>query len=104
MTYLKFFPITALSILFICNISNAELCARLKSVSAGEFHTLALADNNTLFACGSNESFQLGLGSVKPTTIEEIVDWLDAIWQSGELTISEDEYLRFRTDIQESSE
>jgi alpha-tubulin suppressor-like RCC1 family protein len=63
MTYLKSFPVTALSIVFICNTSNAELCARLKSVSAGEFHTLALADNNTLFACGDNSAWQLGLGS-----------------------------------------
>jgi hypothetical protein len=104
MTYLKSFSITVLSILFICNISNAELCARLKSVSAGETHTLALADNNTLWACGDNSLWQLGLGSIEPTTIEEIVDWLDEIWQSGELTMSEDEYLRFRSVLQESTE
>jgi alpha-tubulin suppressor-like RCC1 family protein len=63
MTYLKSFPITIFSIIFICNISNAELCAQLKSVSGGEFHTLALADNNTLWACGDNSLWQLGLGS-----------------------------------------
>jgi hypothetical protein len=40
----------------------------------------------------------------EPITIEEMVDWLDAIWQAGELTISEDEYLRFRNDLQESTE
>jgi parallel beta-helix repeat protein len=42
----------------------------------------------------------------EPTTIEEIVDWLDAIWQSGELNdvMSEEEYQRFRSDLQESDE
>jgi alpha-tubulin suppressor-like RCC1 family protein len=50
-------------LLFLSNDSNAIICARLKSVSAGETHTLALADNNTLFACGSNDYYQLGFGS-----------------------------------------
>jgi len=36
----------------------------------------------------------------QPMTIEELVDWLDEIWQAGELTMSEDEYLQFRNDIQ----
>ncbi|MCJ7777769.1 MAG: RCC1 domain-containing protein [Sedimentisphaerales bacterium] len=44
--------ITALCFLFITNTSSAVMCARLKSVSGGEDHTLALADNNTLWACG----------------------------------------------------
>jgi alpha-tubulin suppressor-like RCC1 family protein len=39
------------------------MCARLKSVSAGEAHTLALMDDKTLWACGSNDYWQLGLGS-----------------------------------------
>jgi subtilisin family serine protease len=38
------------------------------------------------------------------TEIEQIVDWLDEIWQSGELEMSEEDYLRFRTDLQESTE
>jgi hypothetical protein len=40
------------------------------------------------------------------TAIEQIVDWLDTIWQSGELTkvMSEEEYQKFRTDLQESTE
>jgi uncharacterized repeat protein (TIGR01451 family) len=54
---------TALCLLFISNISNAVMCARLKSVSAGEDHTLALMDDNTLWACGgSNGDYQLGIG------------------------------------------
>jgi hypothetical protein len=42
----------------------------------------------------------------EPTTIEELVDWLDAIWQSGELSedMSEEDYQRFRSDLQESTE
>jgi alpha-tubulin suppressor-like RCC1 family protein len=49
--------------LFISNDSNATItCARLKSVSAGEMHTLALADDNSLFACGDNSVWELGIG------------------------------------------
>jgi len=49
--------------LFLSNISMAVLCARLEAVSAGENHTLALMDDNTLWACGgSNGDYQLGLG------------------------------------------
>ncbi|MCJ7777767.1 MAG: hypothetical protein MUP16_05585, partial [Sedimentisphaerales bacterium] len=57
--------ITALCFLFITNTSSAVMCARLKSVSGGEDHTLALADNGTLWACGgkSGNYKQLGLGS-----------------------------------------
>lgn len=42
----------------------------------------------------------------EPTTNEEMVDWLDAIWQSGELTdvMSEEEYQRFRSVLQESGD
>jgi len=49
--------------LLISNVSMAVMCARLKSVSGGEDHTLALMDDNTLWACGSNNYCQLGLGS-----------------------------------------
>jgi hypothetical protein len=59
----KSFPIFAIVLLFISNISLASMCARLKSVSAGEYHTLALMDDKTLWACGSNSDKQLGLGS-----------------------------------------
>ena len=39
----------------------------------------------------------------QPITIEELVDWLDEIWQAGELTMSEEEYLDFRNDLEEST-
>jgi len=52
------------------NFSNgAILCANLKSVSAGETHTLALSDDNSLWVCGSDEGdgieygYLLGLGN-----------------------------------------
>jgi len=48
---------------FISNISMAVMCARLKHVAAGENHSMALMDDNTLWACGSNGFYQLGLGS-----------------------------------------
>jgi alpha-tubulin suppressor-like RCC1 family protein len=63
----KSFPIFAIVLLFISNIGLASMCARLKSVSAGENHTLALMDNGTLWACGSNSYKQLGLGSGVPS-------------------------------------
>jgi alpha-tubulin suppressor-like RCC1 family protein len=47
----------------ISNISLASMCARLKSVSAGEKHSLALMDDKTLWACGRNNYWQLGIGS-----------------------------------------
>ena len=40
----------------------------------------------------------------QPITIEELVDWLDEIWQAGELTMSEEEYLDFRNDLEESTQ
>jgi alpha-tubulin suppressor-like RCC1 family protein len=49
--------------LFINNNSNATVtCAHLKSVSAGEYHTLAIADDNSLWACGHNGWWETGLG------------------------------------------
>jgi hypothetical protein len=131
----KSFIITALYLLFISSTCNAVMCARLKSISAGEVHTLALMDNNTLWACGHNGFWQVGLGGspvglaldpasgiafityenrnviellnaktmvptgvdeaieIEPLTVEEMVDWLDDIWQTGELTMNEQEYL-----------
>jgi uncharacterized repeat protein (TIGR01451 family) len=61
----KSLPIFAIVLLFISNITLASMCARLKSVSAGEDHSLALADNGTLWACGGSSinHKQLGLGS-----------------------------------------
>ena len=60
----KSFMIAALCFLFLINTSSAVTCPRLKSVSAGEDHTLVLMDSNTLWACGgkSNNYRQLGLG------------------------------------------
>jgi uncharacterized repeat protein (TIGR01451 family) len=61
----KFLLIMVLCLFFISNTSSAVMCARLKSVSGGEDHTLALADDNTLWACGGrwDNYKQLGLGS-----------------------------------------
>jgi len=63
----KSFLVIAVTLLFISNISLAVMCARLKSVSAGEYHTLALADDNTLWACGGSSDGVLGLGNVGDT-------------------------------------
>jgi len=78
MSRIKSILIAALSILFLCNLAKSDLCARLKSVSAGETHTLALTDDNSLFACGAGP---LGLGvsgvcSLKPVKGENGVGYL----------------------------
>lgn len=58
--------ISILLLFFVSNVSMAVICARLKSVSGGEYHTLALMDDNTLWACGDNGDNQLGLGDSVP--------------------------------------
>jgi parallel beta-helix repeat protein len=58
------FLVLFLELLFVNNSINAAVvCAKLESVSAGELHTLALSDNNSLFACGDNGFKQSGRGS-----------------------------------------
>ena len=47
--------ITALCLLCISNVSSAVMCHRLKSLSAGESHTLGLADDKSLWACGGGD-------------------------------------------------
>src|SRR3989339_1897846 len=57
--------ITVIVVLYFANIAFAasSICARLTKVSAGEDHSLALADDGSLFACGgSYGNYQLGLG------------------------------------------
>jgi len=73
MIYGKTLSIAIVYILVINNISLADLCLKLKDVSGGEAHTLALMEDNTLWACGSNGDKQLGLGSVTGTlTLEQV--------------------------------
>ena len=64
MFMVKSFLILASSLfVFVCPCI-AVTCGRLEKVSAGEDHSLALADNQTLWACGGkyNNYYQLGLG------------------------------------------
>ena len=46
----------------LCSISTAQMCGRINAVSAGEDHSLALAYDGSLMACGSNGIYQLGIG------------------------------------------
>jgi hypothetical protein len=41
---------------------------------------------------------------IEPLTVEDMVDWLDDIWQTGELTMNEQEYLEFRSALLKSAE
>jgi alpha-tubulin suppressor-like RCC1 family protein len=50
-------------LLNLCNISTAQMCWKLKAVSCGEVHSLAIADDNSLLSCGgSNGYYVLGQG------------------------------------------
>ena len=63
MTSKKSLQISIFILFFVSNISMGVICARLDAVSAGENHSLALMDDNTLWACGgSSYEYQLGLG------------------------------------------
>ena len=73
MNHRKSLSISLVYVLFVSNICLADLCLKLKDVSGGEFHTLALMEDNTLWACGSNGYKQLGLGSVTGAlTLEQV--------------------------------
>jgi alpha-tubulin suppressor-like RCC1 family protein len=55
--------VLTISLSIIFGHGMAVTCGRLEKVSAGEFHSLALADDGTLWACGDNSDYQSGLGS-----------------------------------------
>ena len=57
-----------LSVLIFSQISFAQLCSILKDVRCGESHTLALDDNNGLWACGGG-GYARGLGVVSDTIL-----------------------------------
>jgi len=50
-----------ISVLIFSQICQAQFYAKLKNISAGETHTLVLADNNSLWACGEGP---LGIGNL----------------------------------------
>ena len=55
---------TILVNLLISTAVQAETCLRLDDVSGGENHTLVLMRNKTLWACGANDNYQLGVGTL----------------------------------------
>lgn len=72
----KVFLIAIILSVFIGNTSMAVMCARLQSVSAGEVHTLALMDDNTLWACGGSINIykQLGLdGAYNVFSLQQVL-------------------------------
>jgi alpha-tubulin suppressor-like RCC1 family protein len=56
--------IIILSVVLFTQISFAQLCVSLKDVAAGEYHTLALGEDGSLWSCGGRYDCykQLGLG------------------------------------------
>lgn len=92
----SFIKLTVLCCALVCGITvNAFAvgCFVLKDLSGGEYHTLAVDDSNSLWACGDNSLLQLGLGNNVYSTnvlqqvfgengqgyLEDIVDF-DAGW------------------------
>jgi alpha-tubulin suppressor-like RCC1 family protein len=61
---MKFYVILiAMFLLVVCGFSKAEpLCGKIKSVSCGEYHALALMEDGSLWSCGDNSLMQLGVG------------------------------------------
>jgi alpha-tubulin suppressor-like RCC1 family protein len=55
--------LVVLALLTSCSFCSASVCVKLKAVSCGEDHSLVFADDNSLFSCGSNSSYVLGIGS-----------------------------------------
>ena len=58
-------------------ISNAgETCLRAIAISGGEYHTLVLMENKTVWACGSNNLGRLGIGTaaidISPILVQTI--------------------------------
>ena len=54
-----------LSVFIFSQCYSTQSCARLKAISAGESHTLALDEYGSLWACGGGEPYyQLGLGDI----------------------------------------
>jgi len=64
-----------LSVVLFSQISFAQLCLILKDVRCGESHTLALDDNNGLWACGGG-GYARGLGVVSDSilSLQSVLD------------------------------
>ncbi len=72
----KSIVVLVICLFFIAHAGMAVMCARLKSVSAGEDHTLALMDDNTLWACGGSPDNhnQLGLdGAYNVLSLQQVL-------------------------------
>jgi alpha-tubulin suppressor-like RCC1 family protein len=61
---MKFYGIIFAMFFFVFSgFSKAEpLCGKIKQVSCGEYHALALMEDGSLWACGDNSCLQLGVG------------------------------------------
>jgi parallel beta-helix repeat protein len=59
-----------LSVLIFSQCWSTQSCAKLKAISAGEGHTLALDEYGSLWACGGGEPYyQLGLGNISENVL-----------------------------------
>ena len=51
------------NLFFVCNLGYSVSNFRFEKVSAGEDHSMVLMEDKTLWSCGSNVLWQLGLGN-----------------------------------------
>ena len=59
-----------LSVVIFSQCWSNQFCAKLKAISAGESHTLALDEYGSLWACGGGEPYyQLGLGDISENVL-----------------------------------
>ena len=72
--------------------------------SEGTSESVGLADEMCAAAAIEESAASDNVTEIEPITVEDMVDWLDDIWQTGELTMNEQEYLEFRSTLLKSAE
>jgi hypothetical protein len=70
----------------------------------GATEPLGLANEMCATAAIEESDASDNVTEIEPLTVEDMVDWLDDIWQTGELTMNEQEYLEFRSVLLKSAE
>jgi len=72
LTTASFVPVSVKTIVFKNNTGVTVSLSKIKAVAAGGHHTLALRKDDTLWAWGSNDAGQLGIGAIgySPVAVE----------------------------------
>ena len=73
--------IISIAILSVVHSATAQTCLRAKDISGGEYHSMVLMEDGTLWACGDNEEGQLG--NDDPYNQYELVQVHDGEMETG---------------------